>query len=48
MFQSFKFVLPKQEVCACHVQYNFVKHNNKSNIIAKCDILGCKVYIRIV
>ena len=31
MFQSINFVPPKQEVCACHMQQDFVKYNNKNN-----------------
>ena len=31
MFQFLKFDPPKQDVCACHVWYDPVKHNNKSN-----------------
>ena len=31
MFLSFIFVLPKQEACACHMQQDYVKYNNKNN-----------------
>ena len=31
MFQSFNFIPPKQEVCTCHMQQDFVKYNSKNN-----------------